>query len=45
MRQGRWLNDYGDIPRWYWQSTAFYRMRKRCRATWIILAAAFALGA
>lgn len=19
----RWANDYGDVPRWYWNSTAF----------------------
>jgi hypothetical protein len=31
------LNDYGDVPRWYWQSTAFLGLtwsRARRRHYW-----------
>lgn len=35
-----WVNDYGDVPRWYWRSSAFQiprlaewrRRRRRGRA-------------
>jgi hypothetical protein len=36
-----WTNDYGDVPRWYWQATAFLPPpRRRRRGIGFALAAA-----